>query len=106
MVLSDPIIQHFFAKEEMGVPLRLVTLGAEGRYALVWLAAASPIRLLRSFGHKVVQQDIHLQDLIFDEDNPQKIRIHRADIAHSGVSFEVPEQDLHALQQLMKENKP
>lgn len=105
MVLNDQIIRRYFSKEEIGVALKLITLGSEGRYALVWLAAASPLRLVRSFGHKIVQQDIHYQDLQFDEGSPRKIQINRADIAHSSVNFEVPEQDLHTLQQLMKEIK-
>ncbi|MCG8491807.1 MAG: hypothetical protein MI743_09360 [Sneathiellales bacterium] len=104
MVLSDQIIKRYFADEEMGVPLKLVTLGAEGRYALVWLSTSSPLRMLRSFGHKIVQQELRYQDLVFDKNRPTKVCINSQDVAHSRVSFEISESDLHALQKLGRES--
>ncbi len=85
--LTESNVRDFLSKEETGVELRHLLISEDNKFALTQLKDKDPLRLVRSFGDKIVMQSILPEDL---ESNTQQILISRKDISHPAITFQFP----------------
>lgn len=85
--LTDAAVRSFIAAEETNVVIKNIVLSQDNKYALVELADADPLRLVRTFGDKLVFQTITPASL---KTKGRTVSIGRQDFSHPAISFDLP----------------
>ncbi|MBL4739750.1 MAG: hypothetical protein JKY12_02080 [Sneathiella sp.] len=103
-VLTENKIRSFVAEEETNVPVRNLLLSQDNKYALVELDDKDPLRLIRTFGDKLVSQTISLSILVT---KGRTVSIVRQDFSHPAISFDLPPEDALSpwAKSIIEENK-
>jgi len=89
-VLTENKIMSFIAKEETNIPILNLLLSQDHKYALVELDDKDPVRLIRTFGDKLVSQTISLSILVT---RGRTVSIERQDFSHPAIRFDLPPED-------------
>ncbi len=87
MLLTETNIQMFLSKEEVGVPVKTILISDDGRAALISLTDPQPLRLIRSFGDKMVMQMISEADIQKPVQEKTGLVVKRQDIGHGPLIF-------------------
>ncbi|GEM_PF-4569622 len=87
MQLTETNIRLFLSQEEVGVPVQTILISDDGRAALISLSDPHPLRLIRSFGDKMVMQVISEADIQTPVQGKIGLVVKRQDIGHGPLTF-------------------
>ncbi len=99
MHLEETTLRNFLSYEEPGIAISDLSIDETGTAALIKLEEEPPLRLVRSFGDRMVMQVLEISDLQIEEHGDDgTLYIKRQDISHPGFHFKGEVSLLHSIQ--------
>ncbi|MEP3247177.1 MAG: hypothetical protein ABJN40_10410 [Sneathiella sp.] len=97
--LEEATVRDFLSHEEAGISISGLSIDETGTAALIKLEDEHPLRLIRSFGDRMVMQILEFSDLQIEEHSDDgALYIKRQDISHPGFRFKGDVSLLHSMQ--------